>query len=288
MGSCVRCNNQRALKQYGIKIIGYHGFLVSRNVAVNNTWGGFGLPMFFALLNDEILLHLASVSKVRADYGLCAFPPCGCQPQTRSEGNLQRLNPYRIDAIKQGAGRFYGAARMRLFGGLRGRRQGGFTLVELVMTMVVVGILAAVVAPRFFDTDVFRSKGFADQVQATLRYAQKEAIAQHRNVCVAVAAGDITLNIASTSGGASACNTNLASPAGQPTNCPSATYKICTPSAAITITLAPAVPATFSFDALGRPFDVLGTTPSAQKSITVSGAPSIIFVEAETGYVHSP
>jgi MSHA pilin protein MshC len=158
--------------------------------------------------------------------------------------------------------------------------QRGFTLVELIMTMIVIGILAAVAAPRFFDANVFKSRGFADQVQASLRYAQKEAIAQHRNVCVAMTASTITLTIANASGAASLCGPNLALPAGG--------NSISAPSVAITLTLLPAAPATFNFDALGKPFDVLGITPSAQKSITISGATNIIYVEAETGYVHSP
>ncbi|MBI2286764.1 MAG: prepilin-type N-terminal cleavage/methylation domain-containing protein [Nitrosomonadales bacterium] len=164
-------------------------------------------------------------------------------------------------------------------------RSAGFTLVELIMTMIIIGIISAVAIPRFFDTDVFKSKGFADQVQATLRYAQKSAIAQHRNVCVVVTASDITLKIASTSGATSNCNTtDLISPAGQPSDCPSATYKICTPSTAITLDPA----ATFGFDALGKPFDTVGKPSVAQNTITISGATNSIIVEAETGYVHSP
>jgi len=201
-----------------------------------------------------------------------------------------RLSTSQIEAIKQETEHFFGAAAQVGLSGLRvDDNQRGFTLVELIMVMVIIGILAVVAAPRFFNANVFQSRGFADQVQATLRYAQKEAIAQHRNVCVAMIASDITLKIAGVSGAMSACDTNLVSPAGQPSGCPSATYKICTPSAAITITLAPAVPASFNFDALGKPWDVLGTTPSTvQKSITISGATNIIYVEAETGYVHSP
>lgn len=158
--------------------------------------------------------------------------------------------------------------------------QRGFTLIELIMVMVVVGILSVFVAPRFFDANVFKSRGFADQVQATLRYAQKEAIAQHRNVCVAITANNIALTIANAipSLATSPCNTNLAIP-GQSSN------TISTPSAAITLS-----PATnFNFDALGKPWDVLGTTPSTvRKSITISGVTNPVYVEVETGYVHSP
>ncbi|HUW26163.1 MAG TPA: GspH/FimT family pseudopilin [Gallionella sp.] len=149
-------------------------------------------------------------------------------------------------------------------------RQAGFTLVELVMVMVIAGILAAVAAPRFFDADVFKSRGFADQVQASLRYAQKVAIAQHRNVCAAFTNNSITLNIASASGAASACDTNLVSPTGD------ANYVINAPSG---IFFAAPPPTDFSFDALGRP-------TNAPQTITITGVNSRITIEAETGYVH--
>lgn len=193
-----------------------------------------------------------------------------------------RLSSSQIEGIKQETKHFFGVqADSWIVGSRIGNDQRGFTLIELIMVMVVVGILALVVAPRFLDANVFKSRGFADQVQASLRYAQKEAIAQHRNVCVAMTASKISLTIANASGAASACGPSLAFPAGG--------NSITAPSAAITITLAPAAPATFNFDSLGKPWDVLGTTPSTvQKSITISGATNIIYVEAETGYVHSP
>lgn len=164
----------------------------------------------------------------------------------------------------------------------------GFTLIEMVMVMVIVGILAVVVVPRFFDANVFKSRGFADQVQAALRYAQKHAIAQHRNVCVAVTSSDLSLKVAGTSGAAQPCNSNLVPPFTQPSTCTSSTYRICTPSSSITLTLAPASPATFVFDALGKPWDAAGTTASAKKTINISGVTNPIYVEPETGYVHSP
>jgi MSHA pilin protein MshC len=152
------------------------------------------------------------------------------------------------------------------------KAQRGFTLVELVMTIVILGIIAAVAAPRFFDNNVFQSRGFADQVQATLRYAQKEAIAQHRNVCVTFtlpAPSAITLRIASLSGAASPCDTNLISPTGGP-------YVITAPAGIVFAVL----PTAFNFDALGR--------PNVAQTINITGATNSITIEPETGYVHSP
>lgn len=145
----------------------------------------------------------------------------------------------------------------------------GFTLIELIMVIVIVGILAIYVAPRFYDFNVFQSRGFADQVQASLRYAQKIAIAQHRNVCVAFTSSSVTLNIASISGASSACDMDLISPTG------SASYVINAP-AGITFV---ATPADFRFDALGKP-------TNAPQTITISGAANSIVIESETGYVH--
>jgi MSHA pilin protein MshC len=178
------------------------------------------------------------------------------------------LNSSRIEGIKQEIKHFFGVqVDSWLLGSRVGDNQRGFTLIELIMVMIIVGILAAVVAPRFFDANVFKSRGFADQVQASLRYAQKEAIAQRRNVCVAMTTSIITLTIANASGAASPCGPNLAFPAGG--------NAITAPSG---ITLSPAV--NINFDALGR------TIPA--QTISVSGATNNIVVEAETGYVHSP
>lgn len=146
-------------------------------------------------------------------------------------------------------------------------KHAGFTLVELVVTLIIVGILAVTALPRFFDRTFFESRGFADQVQASLRYAQKIAIAQRRFVCATFTSNSITLTIGATA----VCGTDLPSPSGQ------ATYSIIAPSG-IDFT---AVPTAFNFDPLGR--------ASAGQTITISGgAPSSIVVEAETGYVHSP
>ena len=59
------------------------------------------------------------------------------------------------------------------------QRMRGFTLLELVMVLLLVGVLAVFVAPRF-EVAVFNARGFADQVGAALRFAQKAAIARRQ------------------------------------------------------------------------------------------------------------
>jgi MSHA pilin protein MshC len=47
----------------------------------------------------------------------------------------------------------------------------------LVLVIVITGILAAVAAPRFFQSSVYTQRGYADELAAALRLAQKVAVA---------------------------------------------------------------------------------------------------------------
>jgi MSHA pilin protein MshC len=165
-----------------------------------------------------------------------------------------RLSTSQIVAIKQEAGYCSGiGAQVWLFGLRLDDKQRGFTLVELIMVMVIVGILAAVVAPRFFDNNVFQERGAADQIRAALRYGQKVAIAQR---------GSVTVNIST--GSASDCGVALV---GGNINCVISNS-----------VLAPAYTKSVGFNALGQP------VPNAADSIAVGTI--VVTIEAETGYVH--
>jgi MSHA pilin protein MshC len=67
-------------------------------------------------------------------------------------------------------------------------RNSGFTLIELVTSLVLVGVLAAVAAPRFVDNRSFDQRGYADELAAGLRYAQRVAIASSCNVSFGITA----------------------------------------------------------------------------------------------------
>lgn len=142
-------------------------------------------------------------------------------------------------------------------------------MVELVITMLIIGILAVAALPRILDTTVFDNRRFSDEVMAAVRYGQKAAIASHRNVCVAFTANSVTLTMASAPGSAQACNVNLVGPNGQ------TPFVVTAPDG----TNFSATPTSFFFTALGRPS--IGT-----QTIQVAGASTSIVVEQESGYVH--
>ena len=64
----------------------------------------------------------------------------------------------------------------------------GFTVIELVTSIAIIGILAAVTVPRMFDNSAFSERGYIDELASTLRYAQKVAIASECEVQVSITA----------------------------------------------------------------------------------------------------
>ena len=152
----------------------------------------------------------------------------------------------------------------------------GFTLIELIVVLMLVGILAAVAIQKFQSVGVFTTLGFYDRAQAIFRFAQKQAVAKRRNVCVDFPSGSTTLTVtyASAAGSSSACDTSLTLPESGSANSATAGSGIAfTPSPSIT---------QVTFNALGQ--------ASSTASFTVSDADPTntrtFSVEAATGYVH--
>ncbi|MDQ1315322.1 MAG: pilin protein MshC [Pseudomonadota bacterium] len=145
----------------------------------------------------------------------------------------------------------------------------GFTLVELILVMVIAGILAAVAVPRLIGRNSFDTRGFADQLAATVRFGQKLAIAQRRDVFVQMSTGAATLCYSAVVPCSAA--DYAPGPGGEKP------YTVTAPGG---VTIASPV-AVLAFDGGGRP------DTAAQLDIQVNGAGAHhVLVERETGYVH--
>jgi MSHA pilin protein MshC len=141
----------------------------------------------------------------------------------------------------------------------------GFTLVEMVVSMALIGILAVVAIPRMFDVTAFRSRGFYEEVVNAARYGQKLAVASGCAVQLSISGGGFSLHQRQNCSGGS-FDRAVARPAG------SGAFAASTPAGVALSTTA----ATIVFDALGR------ATPGDAR-VSVDG--HSFSIAGESGYV---
>ena len=143
------------------------------------------------------------------------------------------------------------------------RRIAGFTLLELVVTMMIVGILSAVAMSKLNQTQV-DAAWFPDQVRAVVRLARQQAVAQRARILVVVGASQLSLCYATTAVSfiCGAAVSDLATGNAIVLNAPT--------GIALSASSTP-----FAFNGLGQP----------SSAVTVTVGPKTIQVTAETGYV---
>jgi prepilin-type N-terminal cleavage/methylation domain-containing protein len=152
--------------------------------------------------------------------------------------------------------------------------QSGFTMNELIVVLVLVGVTSVFILPKLQASLGMRDGAWRDEVLASMRYAQKSAVAHRRLVCASVAGTAITLTIA-TVNPAVACNASLKGLDG------GATFASTGNSSAGT---AVSPVGTIYFQPDGRvTSDGAGTT-SSTRTISMEGADDVT-VNGETGHV---
>lgn len=156
---------------------------------------------------------------------------------------------------------------------LRIVRSEGFTLVELVLVVILLGILSFAALPRLSSTSVFQASAFQSEVVAALRYAHKSAISHRRLVCATLTANSVTLTIAGANG-ATSCSAVLPGPDGNNAFATASTNLI-NPAPAGAIYFQPS--GVITSDGAG--------TQIANYTINVTGVEAINVIGA-TGYVY--
>lgn len=151
------------------------------------------------------------------------------------------------------------------------RRELGFTIVELVAVMVIIGIIAAISAPRFVGVDAFDARGNYGTLTAALRYAQKTAIAQRRIIYASVNTSTRIVCLGYTSN----CSSAVIDTATQ-----AAYAKTLSGNVIITASTSP-----IGFDGLGRPVPNLAATFTIQNTVVPTESTRTITIEQDTGYV---
>jgi prepilin-type N-terminal cleavage/methylation domain-containing protein len=62
----------------------------------------------------------------------------------------------------------------------------GFTLIELILVMLLIGILAVFAMPRMLDLSMWRLRAFGDELQAQMHAMQRLALVQRRPVVATI------------------------------------------------------------------------------------------------------
>ncbi len=149
----------------------------------------------------------------------------------------------------------------------------GFTLVELVIIIVLMGILAGFVVPRLFDLQLFQQRGYHDETVSAIRYAQKLAVASGCDVRVTLGATGYAL------AQRTACDTGSA-------------FTLAVPHPAGSGNFAATPPNGVSVSSTTIIFTPLGRATNAARVATNFNALSVggktFNVVGETGYVDTP
>jgi prepilin-type N-terminal cleavage/methylation domain-containing protein len=153
----------------------------------------------------------------------------------------------------------------------------GFTTIEVIAVLIILGVLAAVIAARYWSTSPYSAQSVAEEVKNHLRYAQTRAM--NSNVIWGVFFISNTQYTIYRNGNTS--STNWVSPPGADSN----TVNLSSRGVTLGVTANDVV----SFDDWGKPCtDAAGTTlqnTTRSITVTVGGQTATIQITQNTGYI---
>jgi MSHA pilin protein MshC len=153
------------------------------------------------------------------------------------------------------------------------KSQRGYTLVELIIVIIIIGIMAVSVMPRLFTLDAYNVAAYNNEVLNSIRYAQKIAIGTGCDVQVSHTSNSLTINMRQgcTAG---AFNVNVRDPA---TNANS--YVKQAPSGVLLSSSGFPI----RFDRIGRAYNSSSQVVNLQLQV----GSKIIKIIGETGYAYN-
>ncbi|MGD8484501.1 MAG: type II secretion system protein [Thioalkalispiraceae bacterium] len=139
----------------------------------------------------------------------------------------------------------------------------GFTLVELIVVILLVGIISVFILPRFFSADVFAERRVKDEIISALRYTQQLAMNRGVNHRLQINASTYAYQRFDPGSGnwLTVRNPDGSAQNNYPDN--------------ISLT-----PTTVTYDQLGQP------VPNTAPAQTITVGSQLITIELDTGYAH--
>ena len=168
-------------------------------------------------------------------------------------------------------------------------KRNGFTIIELVIVILLIGIMAAIAAPRLWNISSSKAGAFREKLRADIRYAQN--LAMTRNLRSRVSFGVTSYSImTSTTSTCSAFPVATDPATGQPLT----VDLTLAPYTASGITLSLPAMTCLEYNSIGQPYDctLLGNvcaTFSSGMTVTVnsaSGVAGTVVISSQTGAVN--
>ncbi|WP_448553209.1 type IV pilin protein [Thalassotalea montiporae] len=151
----------------------------------------------------------------------------------------------------------------------------GFTLLELIVTIIIIGVLAVTILPRFTGSDGFEEYSYRTQAIAILRNAQQRAMNQDASACNRILIDSTRLGIPDNAN----CN-GFTSDFGDRDNDFTRLTELNTANSGVTISTT-ASANTIIFDQMGRP------SCGNNCAIQITGDEPLRIVIESQGFIHA-